>query len=274
MSQTVVITGGSKGIGWELVQAFAGEGFNVVSGSRTIRSDVPEKIANRVKQVEIDVKNKKDHYKLVTEANNWSGSLDCYINNAGYSEWRELKNIDENFLTNIFETNLFSYFWGAQAAASSLSKGGSIINISSLAAKRGTTNNSAYSATKFGVTALTQSLCKELGTQGIRVNAVCPGVIETPMIDRLMNSDKSIRSKISIEGFSERVITYACEDVKFLSSIKEQQLAKLHEPDLIEVLNLENDVIKVFALMEYNGILLNVDKSNINYISIGTPLLK
>ena len=98
MSQTVVITGGSKGIGWELVQAFAGEGFNVVSGSRTIRSDVPEKIANRVKQVEIDVKNKKDHYMLVAEANNWSGSLDCYINNAGYSEWRELKNIDENFL--------------------------------------------------------------------------------------------------------------------------------------------------------------------------------
>ena len=59
MSQTGVITGGSKGIGWELVQAFAGAGLNVVSGSRTIRSDVPEKIANRVKQVEVDVKNKK-----------------------------------------------------------------------------------------------------------------------------------------------------------------------------------------------------------------------
>ena len=50
MSQTVVITGGSKGIGWELVQAFAGAGFNVVSGSRTIRGDVPEKIAKRVRQ--------------------------------------------------------------------------------------------------------------------------------------------------------------------------------------------------------------------------------
>jgi NAD(P)-dependent dehydrogenase (short-subunit alcohol dehydrogenase family) len=180
MSQTVVITGGSKGIGWEIVQAFAGKGFYVVSGSRTIRSDVPKKIAHRIKQIEIDVKNKKDHYKLVAEANNWSGSLDCYINNAGYSEWKELKNIDEKFLTNLFETNLFSYFWGAQAAASTLSKGGSIINISSLAAKRGTTNNSAYSATKFGVTALTQSLCKELGKQGIRVNAVCPVLIDTP----------------------------------------------------------------------------------------------
>lgn len=191
MSQTVIITGGSKGIGWELVQAFAGEGFNVVSGSRTIRSDIPAKIAHKVTQVEIDVKNKKDHYKLVDEANKWTGSLDCYINNAGYSEWRALGNIDEEFLANIFETNLFSYFWGAQAAAGSLNKGGSIINISSLAAKRGTTNNSAYSATKFGVTALTQSLCKELGTQGIRVNAVCPVLIDTPGLLTALKSEQS-----------------------------------------------------------------------------------
>ena len=94
-------------------------------------------------------------------------------------------------LTNIFETNLFSYFWGAQAAASSLSKGGSIINISSLAAKRGTTNNSAYSATKFGVTALTQSLCKELGMQGIRVNAVCPVLIDTPGLLTALRNEQS-----------------------------------------------------------------------------------
>ena len=68
--------------------------------------------------------------------------------------------------------------------------GGSIINISSLAAKRGTLNNSAYSATKFGVTGLTQSLCKELGPKGIRVNAVCPVLIETPgLTDALSQKD-------------------------------------------------------------------------------------
>ena len=106
MSHTVVITGGSKGIGWELVQAYANEGFYVVSGSRTIRDDVPLTIANKVKQVVVDVKNKNDHYKLVDEAKKWGGSLDCYINNAGYSEWRAIGNIDEQFLTDIFETNL------------------------------------------------------------------------------------------------------------------------------------------------------------------------
>ena len=191
MSHTVVITGGSKGIGWELVQAYANEGFYVVSGSRTIRDDVPLTIANKVKQVVVDVKNKNDHYKLADEAKKWGGSLDCYINNAGYSEWRTIGNIDEQFLTDIFETNLFSYFWGAQAAAGALNKGGSIINISSLAAKRGTTNNSAYSATKFGVTALTQSLCKELGPNGIRVNAVCPVLIETPGLLQALKNEQS-----------------------------------------------------------------------------------
>jgi 3-oxoacyl-[acyl-carrier protein] reductase/meso-butanediol dehydrogenase/(S,S)-butanediol dehydrogenase/diacetyl reductase len=98
--------------------------------------------------------------------------------------------VNEDFIKDMFETNLYGYFWGAQAAASALNKGGSILNISSLAAKRGTPNNSVYSATKFGVTGLTQSLCKELGPKGIRVNAVCPVLIETPgLVDALNQKD-------------------------------------------------------------------------------------
>ena len=186
MSRTVVITGGSKGIGWELVKVFAKDGYKVISGSRSVREDVPADISKNIKQLEIDVKNREDHLKLVKAAIDWNGTLDCYINNAGFSEWRSLADIDNKFITEIFETNLFGYFWGAQAAETVLKIGGSIINISSLAAKRGTPNNSAYSATKFGVTGLMQSLSKELGPKGIRVNAVCPVLIETPgLLDAL-----------------------------------------------------------------------------------------
>ena len=186
MSRTVVITGGSKGIGWELVKVFAKDGYKVISGSRSVREDVPADISKNIKQLEIDVKNREDHLKLVKAAIDWNGTLDCYINNAGFSEWRSLPDIDNKFISEIFETNLFGYFWGAQAAETALKEGGSIINISSLAAKRGTPNNSAYSATKFGVTGLTQSLCKELGPKGIRVNAVCPVLVETPgLLDAL-----------------------------------------------------------------------------------------
>jgi 3-oxoacyl-[acyl-carrier protein] reductase/meso-butanediol dehydrogenase/(S,S)-butanediol dehydrogenase/diacetyl reductase len=186
MSRTVVITGGSKGIGWELVKVFAKDGYKVISGSRSVREDVPADISKNIKQLEIDVKNRENHLKLVKAAIDWNGTLDCYINNAGFSEWRSLADIDNKFISEIFETNLFGYFWGAQAAETALKEGGSIINISSLAAKRGTPNNSAYSATKFGVTGLTQSLCKELGPKGIRVNAVCPVLVETPgLLDAL-----------------------------------------------------------------------------------------
>jgi len=186
MSRTVVITGGSKGIGWELVKIFAKGGYKVISGSRSVKEDVPADISKNIKQLEIDVKNREDHLKLLKAAIDWNGKLDCYINNAGFSEWRSLPDIDDKFLSEIFETNLFGYFWGAQAAETALEEGGSIINISSLAARRGTPNNSAYSATKFGVTGLTQSLSKELGPKGIRVNAVCPVLIKTPgLLDAL-----------------------------------------------------------------------------------------
>jgi NAD(P)-dependent dehydrogenase (short-subunit alcohol dehydrogenase family) len=191
MSRTVIITGGSKGIGWGLVQTFASNGYKVISGSRSFLNEVPKEIDANIKQIEIDVKNKEDHIKLVKSALEWTGKLDCYINNAGYSEWRDLQSIDHEFLTDIFQTNLFGYFWGAQAAMTAMMVGGSILNISSLAAKRGTSNNSAYSATKFGVTGLTQSLCKELGPKGIRVNAVCPVLVETPGLITALNSDKS-----------------------------------------------------------------------------------
>ena len=190
MSNTVIITGGSKGIGWELVQTYARNGYKVISGARSIREEIPEDISENIKQVVVNVKRREDHVSLVKIALDWTNNLDCYVNNAGFSEWRSIASVNEDFIKDMFETNLYGYFWGAQAAAAALNKGGSILNISSLAARRGTAHNSVYSATKFGVTGLTQSLCKELGPKGIRVNAVCPVLIETPgLIDALKQKD-------------------------------------------------------------------------------------
>jgi NAD(P)-dependent dehydrogenase (short-subunit alcohol dehydrogenase family) len=179
LTRTVVVTGGSKGIGWAIVEKFAFGGFNVVSGSRTVREDVPSEIESNIKQISIDVRDRAAHQQLVKEALGWTGQLDSYINNAGYSMWKSIAEIDEEFLNDILSTNLHSYFWGCQAAANTLSTGGSIINVSSLAAKRGTANNSAYVASKFGIAGLTQSMAKELGPKGIRVNAVCPVLVAT-----------------------------------------------------------------------------------------------
>lgn len=199
MSNTVIITGGSKGIGWELVQTYARNGYKVISGARSFREDIPDDISENIKQVTINVKRREDHLNLVKIAFEWTNNLDCYVNNAGFSEWRSIASVDEEFIKDMFETNLYGYFWGAQAAASALKTGGSILNISSLAARRGSSNNSVYSATKFGVTGLTQSLCKELGPKGIRVNAVCPVLVETPgLAEALAQKDSPANGNTSL----------------------------------------------------------------------------
>lgn len=190
MNKSVVITGGSKGIGLELVKFYAEKGFKVVSGSRTKYEDFNSAIKANIQEIIVDVTKPESHEELVKEAIKQTGKLDVYINNAGFSEWRSLQNIDAKFLESIFSTNVFGYFWGTKAAAKVMNPGGSIINISSLAARRGTPNNSAYSASKFAITGLTQSTAKELGKSGIRVNAICPVLIETPgLIDALKSEN-------------------------------------------------------------------------------------
>ena len=188
MSKTLVITGGSKGLGWAIARRFLDSDWFVVSGSRTIRKVSDHDFGSKFFQAEIDVRSRTSHQFLVQKALERTGQVDCFVNNAGFSEWKAIGDIDQEFLTEIIETNLIGYFWGAQAAAGVMKSGSSLINISSIAAKRGTSNNSAYVATKFGVAGLTQSLCKELGSKGIRVNAVCPVLVSTPGLLKALES--------------------------------------------------------------------------------------
>ena len=85
-----------------------------------------------------------------------------------------MDSVTDEFWNKMIDTNLKGAFWGCKIAAANLNAGGTIINVSSLAGKRGSVNNSVYCASKFGMNGLTQALAKELGQKGIRVNAVCP----------------------------------------------------------------------------------------------------
>jgi NAD(P)-dependent dehydrogenase (short-subunit alcohol dehydrogenase family) len=176
IKKTAIITGGNRGIGLEIAMRFARENYTVFVGSRT---DLEMSILN-IHHIPMDVRRSTSHQMIVNHAMLKTGRLDVYINNAGFSEWRPLSQIDEDFLEDIMSTNLKSAFWGAKAAATALAAKGNIINVSSIAGKRGTANNSAYVATKFGMNGITQALAKELGPKGIRVNGVCPVLIPTP----------------------------------------------------------------------------------------------
>jgi NAD(P)-dependent dehydrogenase (short-subunit alcohol dehydrogenase family) len=186
MSQkSVVITGGNRGIGLSITEAFVNAGYAVIVGARN-GAGLAEKFGDKVTFVETDVRDEAAHRKLVEHAVRKTGGLDAYINNAGFSEWRPIEEIDDKFFDDIVGTNLKGAFWGCKAASAAMKEGGSIINISSIASKRGSANNSAYCATKFGMNGLTQALAKEIGPRGIRVNAVCPVLIPTAgLIDAL-----------------------------------------------------------------------------------------
>lgn len=187
--KVAVITGGSRGIGRSLTEGFVKAGYGVVVGART-DSGITEVSSDRVKFVSIDVRDEASHRKLAQVAQDW-GQLDVYINNAGFSEWRPLSHIDDAFFDQMMAVNLKGAFWGCKVAAEAMPQGGSIINISSLAGKRGTPNNSMYVASKFAMNGMTQALAKELGPKGIRVNALCPVLIRTPGLMEALETEWS-----------------------------------------------------------------------------------
>lgn len=130
----------------------------------------------------VDVRHREDLNRFIEATVERFGSLDVFVNCAGVSGWKTLGEVDELFVGEIIETSVLGTLWGCAAAASVLPSGGCIVNVSSLAGKRGSANNSVYCAAKFGVTGMTQALAKELGPRGIRVNAVCPVYVETAQL--------------------------------------------------------------------------------------------
>ncbi len=162
MTRTVIVTGGTKGIGAAIVRAFHASGAYVVIGARH-DSDLAKELGDRAQFQAMDVCKPSDHKTLVQGALDLTGRLDVFINNAGLSAWRPLAKVDEEFWNHVIDTNLKGTFFGCQAAAECLDRGGCIINVSSLAGKRGSVNNSVYCASKFGVNGITQALAKELG---------------------------------------------------------------------------------------------------------------
>jgi NAD(P)-dependent dehydrogenase (short-subunit alcohol dehydrogenase family) len=187
MKKTVLITGGNKGIGLNITDVFNTNKFNIYVASRTIGNLDSLEIKN-FKHVKTDIRVEEEIKNFIDLAYQETSRIDILINNAGFSEWRPIEKIDDEFLDDILSTNLKSVFYTCKYSLRFLKKNSSIINISSIAGKRGSANNSAYSATKFGINGLTQSLAKELGPRGIRVNSICPVLIKT---DGLLDALKS-----------------------------------------------------------------------------------
>ncbi len=188
MAKTVIVTGGTLGIGAAIARCFHEKEAFVIIGARRDNGFAKE-LGERARFVQADVTRLADHVRLLDAAIEATGRLDGYVNNAGRSEWMPLEKITDEFWNAMLDVNAKSVIYGAQAAIRGLQKGGFILNVSSLAGKRGSANNAVYCASKFAVNGITQSLAKELGPRGIRVNAICPVLVRTPgLVDALKDA--------------------------------------------------------------------------------------
>jgi 3-oxoacyl-[acyl-carrier protein] reductase/meso-butanediol dehydrogenase/(S,S)-butanediol dehydrogenase/diacetyl reductase len=206
--RTIIVTGGTEGIGAAIARAFHESGCNVIVGART-DNGFANKLGQGTLYCAVDVCQPSQHVDLVQKALDWTGRLDVYVNCAGISAWRSLGRIDEDFWDRMIDTNLKGAFFGCQAAARALNGGGSILSVSSLAGKRGSANNSVYCASKFGLNGLTQALAKELGPKGIRVNAVCPVYVNTP---GLLEALKEVESPTQGKNIARFLNNFAREN--------------------------------------------------------------
>ena len=198
-NKTVVITGGGTGIGRELARMFLEEGANVVINGRRTAKLKETKLAldptdNHIALYAGDISKPGTARKLIQTAINRFGGVDVLINNAGIFKPTPFLEHSEDDYNAYMDIILGGTFYASQAAIPEMQKngGGSIVNTGSMWATQAiaATPSSAYSAAKAGVHALTRNLAIEFAADNIRVNAVAPAVVETPVYNTFMSDEE------------------------------------------------------------------------------------
>jgi NAD(P)-dependent dehydrogenase (short-subunit alcohol dehydrogenase family) len=200
-NKIVLVTGGTSGIGRTTAIAFADAGARVVLTGRREKEGLEvvaeiKKTGGTAAYIRTDVAKEADVVKAVDFVLSTHGRLDVAFNNAGVEIVGPLDQVTEEQYRRTFDINV----WGVlnamkhEVAAMLKSGGGSIVNVSSIAGHIGLAQASIYVATKHAVEGLTKAIAVEFAKQGIRVNAVAPGAIDTEMVDRFAGKEGDVRN--------------------------------------------------------------------------------
>ena len=184
--KTVIVTGGSRGIGAGLVTAFLDRAYSVVANSRNITKSATFEASDKLALVDGSIAEATTAAKIVEVAKNKFGSIDALVNNAGIYFSKHFTDYTVDDLRSLTSVNIEGFLFISQLAIKEMvaqETGGSIVNITTTLVDHPIAgiNSAIPMITKGGLEAVTRSLAMEYVKQGIRVNAVAPGIVDTPM---------------------------------------------------------------------------------------------
>lgn len=207
--KTAIVTGGSKGMGLAIAHRFVAGGANVVICSNEEETIAPAiakaPSGGKIDGLVGDVAKLFDMQTLVSETVSRFGGVDILANCAGIQRYGTVVNTTENLWDEVLNVNLKGIFLASKFTIPEMEKrgGGSIINIASVQAYASQTNVAAYTATKGAILALTRAMALDHAAAGIRVNAICPASVDTPMLRwaaDLWKRDKTVEETIDLWG--------------------------------------------------------------------------
>jgi len=183
--RNALVTGAAKGIGRAIAERLRAAGANVTLADLDVAGEATAgEIGGAF--VVCDITN-ADQLSAAVKAATRGGNLDILVNNAGiYPTTGPIDKVTDSFVSKMLEVNVRAQYSAAREAARAMKNGGAIVNLASIAGIRGGANITAYSASKGAVIALTRAFANELGPRGIRVNAIAPGIIDTPGVQEQM----------------------------------------------------------------------------------------
>ncbi len=188
--RTAVITGGAQGLGRAIAERFVAEGARVVVGDFDLRAAekcVAELGTDRGLAVRCDVTSEDEMAALVDAAVARYGGVDVMVNNAGVLRDATMRKMSLDDFRLVLDAHVQGTWLGTRAAAAVMREAGSgsIVNMSSISGKVGNIGQTNYSAAKAGIVGLTKAAAKEVAHAGVRVNAIQPGLIRTPMTEAM-----------------------------------------------------------------------------------------
>ena len=224
MDKVALVTGASRGIGKACALRLAECGYDIVvnyNSNEALAQEVVsaiEAMGRKAAAIKANTADLKEVQAMFREAHKLFGRLDVLVNNAGVVDDAYLLMINEDSLSRSLDINIKGYFHCAQQAALKMmsKKQGCIVNVSSVSSVLAVEGQGVYSATKGAVNSMTATLAKELAPRGIRVNAVAPGFIQTPMTDKLTEDQRNaMLAQISMKRYGQPeeiagVVSFLC----------------------------------------------------------------